>query len=654
MEKEKPLSASTSALPGCVVGRSNSSSPELGHRSLSESCLPEVAFISTESCLISLAATWFDTIVSQSLTTGGICKEISSTSPKKKKKKKKKPAVIAPIPEAAQSGGSQPGVQPCVQPVILADLKTLVNYDAQKPITDYLLRLQLLATGLQLQSEIWELYNEYNEAILREVKAKQARYAFGRLEHVKNDVYKFIYNFHLDSLDAIGYALTHIKFLLGESATEKDRRMAVDFLLLQEDKDMRLLADLIMNEINLSSAAQDVAKTKAVFEETLTKVAYYNLFYLEKHDFLKRNLSYIVLMIDHIHRVIKEVSEISEEHGRAIDDMQLKVAAQSEELIKKYSAAEPQLNSLYQQIVKEISTTTANEQQKIKARKPLDRDAYRTMLDYNRELIVNPEGVLSKGKIFPEQLYGIQKEKQLKAVSRESSPKQSPTQRKQKQKQTSRSISPTKGAREPVLHRERSKSIEPIVVVHETEFKKRYFADKSYIDSEDETSYTIIDPKNKVRIVLYKTDLLHKPTVQLAEQKPYTQAINEWFANPQAMLENQGYLDPSNPKFKFRNNAKFAHSFALAVDNFINQLGKQTTTHSRIVPNKMDILITIPGVIYYDSKSEPGLFTYIIDSQNGQWYHRLFVARTGQQLLTEYLQKGFYEIEFPPLSTDYE
>ena len=45
----------------------------------------------------------------------------------------------------------------------------------------------------------------------------------------------------------------------------------------------------------------------------------------------------------------------------------------------------------------------------------------------------------------------------------------------------------------------------------------------------------------------------------------------------------------------------------------------------------------------YPEREATGLFTYLIDTDNRQWYHRMFEPKTGKQLLKELLEQGFYK-----------
>ncbi len=170
--------------------------------------------------------------------------------------------------------------------------------------------------------------------------------------------------------------------------------------------------------------------------------------------------------------------------------------------------------------------------------------------------------------------------------------------------------------------------------------------DGSTTAHEDETLVRIKDEKNKAVIKLFKV-----ASPQHGFIKPrYTQWVKAWFDNPQEALEQQGYNNPTGNKYKYRRNASTIHGFTQLVDHYLPICSTQSTIASQQTRDKKDTLITIPGSIKKNNEKEVlGLFTYIIDSKNGDWYHRNFVPRTNNQLLKDYMQQGYYNVEFPEL-----
>ncbi len=173
---------------------------------------------------------------------------------------------------------------------------------------------------------------------------------------------------------------------------------------------------------------------------------------------------------------------------------------------------------------------------------------------------------------------------------------------------------------------------------------------------EETDEYILInDPSNKIRIKIFKTDTEHKPTID-TKNPQYTQWVNRWFENSEEAFKQQQQREEEQNSKKYaapwsKDKTIVVHAFSKLVDTYLANWAIQGTTSSRRTPGKKDILLTLPGCIYYSDRTfETGLFTYIIDSANSQWYHRNFVSRSGKELINEYYQKGLYEVEFPSLS----
>ena len=186
--------------------------------------------------------------------------------------------------------------------------------------------------------------------------------------------------------------------------------------------------------------------------------------------------------------------------------------------------------------------------------------------------------------------------------------------------------------------------------------------DGSYILEGEETdkNITIHNPTNNTIEVIFKTD---KPK-QIAQQLPpinYTQWVQMWFKDPQQALETQGYTKEGTKKYTPENlrwKPIALHAFSRLVDTFIKQWGTATTVPSRKNPGQQDLLVTLPGkIIYPDGTEETGVFAYLIDSKNGMWYHRMFEPQTGQKLISDLFEKGYfspemkgyYDVFFPEL-----
>lgn len=190
--------------------------------------------------------------------------------------------------------------------------------------------------------------------------------------------------------------------------------------------------------------------------------------------------------------------------------------------------------------------------------------------------------------------------------------------------------------------------------------------DGSYILNTEDTdlNITIHNPVNNTTEVIFKTD---KPFQRAASELPpikYIDWVKNWFTDSQKALETQGYTNPKNIKYTaehLRWKPIILHRFSPLIDEYIKEWGTVTSTPSRQVKGKKDILVTIPGKIIYPAGSkpeeEPGVFAYIIDSDTGQWYHRMFTPGNVSSLIKDLFAKGYfspemtgyYEVFFPSL-----
>jgi len=141
----------------------------------------------------------------------------------------------------------------------------------------------------------------------------------------------------------------------------------------------------------------------------------------------------------------------------------------------------------------------------------------------------------------------------------------------------------------------------------------------------------------------------------------YTQYVNAWFNDARAALVDQGYLNPElrgrrcalTPESQL--NAVQVHRFSKLVDTHIPTKGISYTKPSRKRAGVVDTYIALPGMIQYMDRmqtrpaQEYCVFVYIIDGQTGVCFHRNILFRTNQEIMAEFMQKGFYEVEFPPL-----
>jgi hypothetical protein len=169
---------------------------------------------------------------------------------------------------------------------------------------------------------------------------------------------------------------------------------------------------------------------------------------------------------------------------------------------------------------------------------------------------------------------------------------------------------------------------------------------------------SIEDTANRMYIYLFsnESDLRYSP-----DTLRYTQHVNAWFNDARVALIDQGYLDPGlrghhcalTPECQL--DVVRVHRFSKLVDAHIPTKGISYKKPSRKRAGVEDTYIAIPGMIRYMDrmKAKPAqeycVFVYIIDGQTGVCFHRNILFRTNQEIIGEFMQKGFYEVEFPPL-----
>lgn len=210
-------------------------------------------------------------------------------------------------------------------------------------------------------------------------------------------------------------------------------------------------------------------------------------------------------------------------------------------------------------------------------------------------------------------------------------------------------------------------AIEPTVAPVSVEPKKiREASDKSFIveDGEDDLQIIIEDPAHDSTVTIFKTKSSPANSTKLKSlpKVNYTHSVNEWFRNPKKARVEQGYTDPKNPRYRAGEpewKPIILHAFPQLVDEYIYKYGSVSQTPSRMVKGKNDIMVTIPGKMEYpDDKQETGVFTYIIDPTNGQWFHRMFTPSSHKKMAGDFMEKGYfapevkgyYDVYFPPLA----
>ncbi len=190
----------------------------------------------------------------------------------------------------------------------------------------------------------------------------------------------------------------------------------------------------------------------------------------------------------------------------------------------------------------------------------------------------------------------------------------------------------------------------------------------SYILEYQDTpaSITIHNDKNNTQEIIFKHEHPYEFSKSVDKVWPtnYTDWVKQWFTDPQKAVTIQGYTNPASPKYRAGEpewKPIALHAFSPLIDDYLKQWGRTSSIQNRRNPNQEDILITIPGKIIYPPGSNPqeeaGVFTYIIDSKNGQWYHRMFTAGTLSELTKNLFEKGYfapemtgyYDVFFPAL-----
>ena len=170
---------------------------------------------------------------------------------------------------------------------------------------------------------------------------------------------------------------------------------------------------------------------------------------------------------------------------------------------------------------------------------------------------------------------------------------------------------------------------------------------------------TIHNEKNKTIETIFKAS----QPFQIKNLPPinYTNWVKQWFEDPNQAIIDQGYTDINSKKYTLPHlywRPIALHSFSARTDEYLLQWATVTKIPNRKNPNREDWLVTLPGMIEYSNgDKETGVFAYLIDTSNGQWYHRMFEPQTGKKLITDLFKKGYfspemegyYDIFFPPL-----
>lgn len=203
--------------------------------------------------------------------------------------------------------------------------------------------------------------------------------------------------------------------------------------------------------------------------------------------------------------------------------------------------------------------------------------------------------------------------------------------------------------------------IEPIEKIK----KIKIGSDGSYIAEGTENDLQIIieDPAHDSTVTIFKTKSTPENNAKLKTLPKinYTSWVTEWFENPEKAILTHGYKDPKNLRYRAGESDWLPivlHAFPKLVDEYIYQYGSVSQTPSRKAKGKNDIMVTIPGKMEYpDGKEDTGVFTYLIDKDNGLWFHRMFTPSSHKKMAADFIEKGYfapevkgyYDVYFPPL-----
>lgn len=131
----------------------------------------------------------------------------------------------------------------------------------------------------------------------------------------------------------------------------------------------------------------------------------------------------------------------------------------------------------------------------------------------------------------------------------------------------------------------------------------------------------------------------------------YANRVRDWFTESPNQLSSPSYYHLSEAA-KQRQWAY--HGFSIDVDQFVLTYGIEfLRTHERT--GDKEISYCIPGEIFFteDSKTERGLFTFTINKKN-ELYHRYFKLINPSEIINHFLEKTFYNIDFPELKANPE
>ena len=483
--------------------------------------------------------------------------------------------------------------------------------------------------------------------------SKKIHPEFVRLNILQDDKGKFT-SFKIFSDEALSEFLSHSNWFLSENTilNDQDLYSTVFPWILSENEEIHSLGLIAKffresadNNKLLNKALADSEPTKSIFSECMS-------------DSLSSLLNQVGDLESKLTQQFKKARSMAYLKTRAI---MTDYIHETKKIIDIYHWIVPLYEKLYEIIRREIAKTI-NEQ--IKAN-PLEA---KKLLEYMSTLPAeaNKLGTIPKSlpPVLPPFKSAYQTEK-LPSLDKEFEQfKIEYLQKKEATKKITikkiRSIKPKQKKKEKITKEVgEEKAIEEKQIIPTPKIIKQT-PDGSYILEGEETNTRIIvhNPRNNTINVIFKTD---KPKAFSEKIIPnYTSWVKQWLENPDQALIDQGYTT-KGPKLTDPNlywKPKALHGFSSLVDDFIQDWALKTEIQSRRNTKQKDILITLPGMIIYpDGTQDFGIYSYLVDSKTGLWYHRMFEPESTQKIVKDLLEKGYfspsmkgyYDVAFPEL-----
>ena len=139
------------------------------------------------------------------------------------------------------------------------------------------------------------------------------------------------------------------------------------------------------------------------------------------------------------------------------------------------------------------------------------------------------------------------------------------------------------------------------------------------------------------------------PQVQLT----YASWVSDWFTNPEKALARPQYANIlSCPKVQAK--VKAYHTFPLEIDQFVFSHGVESS-HPDSKTGELLKHYSIPCEIQFhgDLEVQRGSIGYCVN-QKGEYFHRCFSKKAPNEMVAEFIQQGFWAVDFPSLSESQE